>query len=61
LAQLPQIPHLIASTEPFRDDVINVHLAFSLATHLATSITPEHHLSDSTPSACAAAFPCFAH
>jgi hypothetical protein len=51
LAQLPQIPHLIATTKPFRDDVIYVHLAFSLATHLTALITPQHHLSNGTPSA----------
>jgi hypothetical protein len=37
--------------------MINVHLAFGLATHLATSITLEHSFSDFTPTACAAAFP----
>jgi hypothetical protein len=38
-AQLPQIPHFIASTKPFRNYVIHMHLAFCLTTQLATPIT----------------------
>jgi hypothetical protein len=57
LTQLPQIPQFIASVQSFWNHMINVHLAFRLTTHLATSITLEHHLSDLTPSSCAAAFP----
>jgi hypothetical protein len=37
--------------------MINVHLTFCLATHLATSITVEHSFSQLTPTAGAAAFP----
>jgi hypothetical protein len=37
--------------------MINVHLAFSLATHLAASITLQYSFSDLTPTSCAAAFP----
>jgi hypothetical protein len=37
--------------------MINVHLAFGLATHLATSITLQYSFSDLTPTAGAAAFP----
>jgi hypothetical protein len=37
--------------------MINVHLAFGLATHLATSITLQNSFSDLTPSSCAATFP----
>jgi hypothetical protein len=57
LTQLPQIPHFIASTKPLWDHMINVHLAFSLATLLATAIALDHHLSDLTPTPCATAFP----
>jgi hypothetical protein len=57
LAQLPQIPDFIASTQSFGNHMINVHLAFGLPTHLAASITLEHSFSDLTPTACAAAFP----
>jgi hypothetical protein len=57
LTQLPQIPQFIASVQSLWDYVIDVHLAFSLATHLATTITLEHHLSDLTPSSCAATCP----
>jgi hypothetical protein len=37
--------------------MIDVHLAFSLTTHLAASVTLEHSFSQLTPTACAAAFP----
>jgi hypothetical protein len=37
--------------------MIDVHLAFGLATHLATSITLQYSFSDLTPTSCAAAFP----
>ena len=57
LTQLPQIPQFIAPIKPLRYHMINVHLAFSLATYLATSITLQHHLSDLTPPRCAATFP----
>lgn len=58
LTQLPQIPNFIASTKPFRDHMIDVHLAFTLATHLTTAITLDDLLSDLTPTAGAATFPC---
>jgi hypothetical protein len=57
LTQLPQIPQFIASIKPLRYHMINVHLAFGLATHLTATITLEHHLSDLTPTSCAATFP----
>jgi hypothetical protein len=57
LTQLPQIPQFIASVQSLRDYVIDVHLTFGLATHLATSITLEHHLSNLTPSRCATTCP----
>jgi hypothetical protein len=37
--------------------MINVHLAFCLAAHLAASITLQYSFSDLTPTRCAAAFP----
>jgi hypothetical protein len=57
LTQLPQIPQFIAPVQSLWNHMIDVHLAFCLATHLATTITLEHHLSDLTPSSCAATFP----
>jgi hypothetical protein len=57
LTQLPQIPQFIAPVQSLWNHMINVHLAFGLATHLAASITLEHHLSDLTPSSCASTFP----
>jgi hypothetical protein len=57
LTQLPQIPHFIASTKPLWDHMIDVHLAFSLATLLATAIALDHHLSDLTPTPCTTTFP----
>jgi hypothetical protein len=39
LTQLPQIPQFIAPVQLLWNHMINVHLAFGLATHLATSIT----------------------
>jgi hypothetical protein len=57
LTQLPQIPQFIAPVQSLRYHMIDVHLAFGLPTHLATSITLEHHLSNLTPTSCAATFP----
>jgi hypothetical protein len=37
--------------------MIDVHLAFGLATLLATAISLDHHLSNLTPTPRAAAFP----
>jgi hypothetical protein len=39
LAQLPQIPQFITSVQTLWNHMINVHLAFGLATHLTTPIT----------------------
>jgi hypothetical protein len=57
LTQLPQIPQFIAPVQSLWNYMIDVHLAFCLTAYLATSITLEHHLSDLTPSSCAATCP----
>jgi hypothetical protein len=57
LTQLPQIPQFIAPIKPLRYHMINVHLAFGLATYLTATITLNNHLSDLTPTSCAATFP----
>jgi hypothetical protein len=39
LTQLPQIPQFITPVQSLWNYMIDVHLAFSLATHLATAVT----------------------
>jgi len=39
LAQLPQIPYFIASREPFRYYMVNVHRTFGLPALLAATVT----------------------
>ena len=57
LAQLPQIPQFIAPVQSLWNHMIDVHWAFSLPTHLTTSITLQYSFSYLTPTAGAAAFP----
>ena len=57
LTQLPQIPNFIAAVQSLWYHMINVHWAFSLATHLTASITLEHSFSQLTPTGGAATFP----